>query len=50
MIAVTVYAMNADKGWSPEAGVNDYTTRPVGAEDLMERIEQWTATDPVSPG
>jgi CheY-like chemotaxis protein len=41
--------MNGDKERCLEAGVNDYTTKPVDPEDLLQTIERWISTDPAPP-
>jgi CheY-like chemotaxis protein len=40
IIAVTARAMHGDRDKSIEAGANDYVTKPVDADELLDCIEQ----------
>jgi CheY-like chemotaxis protein len=44
VIAVTARAMKPDREKSMAAGASDYITKPIDAETLLARMEDWLAT------
>jgi len=45
VIAVTARAMREDRQKCIAAGVNDYITKPIDTEALLERMESWLSTN-----
>ena len=43
IIAVTAHAMKGDRERSLEAGCNDFITKPIQKETLLEKVRHWTA-------
>jgi PAS domain S-box-containing protein len=41
IVAMTAYAMKGDKERCLEAGMNDYITKPVSLQALMELLDKW---------
>ncbi|GAA1305562.1 HAMP domain-containing protein [Saccharothrix xinjiangensis] len=41
IIAVTAKAMPGDREKSLDSGANDYVTKPVDSDDLMNRVQRW---------
>ncbi len=46
MIAVTARAMQGDRDKSLAAGANDYVTKPVDTEELLNCMERWLPAVP----
>ncbi len=44
VIAMTANAMKGDRERCLEAGMDDYTPKPVDPQKLLEKIEEWTQT------
>ncbi|MDY6952042.1 MAG: response regulator, partial [Thermodesulfobacteriota bacterium] len=42
IVAVTAHAMKGDKERCLEAGMDDYTPKPIKPDELLEKIERWT--------
>jgi CheY-like chemotaxis protein len=38
---MTAHAMKGDMEKCLEAGMDDYTTKPINPHDLLEKIEKW---------
>jgi len=45
VIAVTARAMREDRQKCIAAGVNDYITKPIDTEALLERMESWLSAN-----
>ncbi len=43
IIAVTAHAMKGDRERSLEAGCNDFITKPIQKETLLEKVRHWTS-------
>jgi len=41
IIAVTAKAMQGDREKSLASGANDYVTKPVDADDLLDTMQKW---------
>ena len=45
IIAMTAHAMVGDRERCLEAGMNDYTSKPINPDELIEKIEAWIGKD-----
>ncbi|MDY6989646.1 MAG: response regulator [Thermodesulfobacteriota bacterium] len=45
IIAMTAHAMKGDRERCLEAGMDDYTAKPIDPKELLEKIEKWIAKD-----
>jgi len=46
IIALTAHAMKQDQDECIQAGMNDFTTKPIIPEELIEKIQKWTQMEP----
>jgi CheY-like chemotaxis protein/HPt (histidine-containing phosphotransfer) domain-containing protein len=49
IIAMTAHVMKGDRERCLEAGMDDYTIKPIDPKELLEKIERWTAKDKGAP-
>jgi PAS domain S-box-containing protein len=49
LIAMTAYALEGDREWCLAAGMEDYITKPVNIEELVESLERAAPAPPRSP-
>jgi CheY-like chemotaxis protein len=45
IISQTAYAISGDRKRSMEAGCNDYISKPIKKEDLLEKLEKFLFKD-----